>query len=285
MAALFQLAGCETTEELQLIETENTNRADLRKSLATIEKTLKAESYTITELYTEIEGINIDELPLMINEAIAELKELEQKKELAIKNETTAISEFNTLENQEGAVTAAEDAESALAQIDVHYREYCMLAITRQLLSEQIESYREQNQGPILALAETYFCRISLGRYPRLVTQYNDKDEPELYCVRGDREIPINGLSEGTRDQLFFCLRIASILHYFDHHDPIPLIIDDIMMTFDDERSLVAFQILGELAEKTQVLYFTHHSHHKDLARGALKEACVIHDLEVTAAI
>ena len=285
LAALFQLAGCETTEELQLIETENTNRADLRKSLATIEKTLKAESYTITELYTEIEGINIDELPLMINEAIAELKELEQKKELAIKNETTAISEFNTLENQEGAVTAAEDAESALAQIDVHYREYCMLAITRQLLSEQIESYREQNQGPILALAETYFCRISLGRYPRLVTQYNDKDEPELYCVRGDREIPINGLSEGTRDQLFFCLRIASILHYFDHHDPIPLIIDDIMMTFDDERSLVAFQILGELAEKTQVLYFTHHSHHKDLARGALKEACVFHDLEVTAAI
>jgi len=282
---LLQLAGCETIEQLQLVETQNAERIDLRKELATIEKSLLSESITIDELYTESEGVNVDELSLMIEKVITGLDELDQRKKQAIEDRTTALSEFDAIQNQEGAVNAAEDIESALAQIDVHYREYCMLAITRQLLSEQIESYRQSNQGPVLSLAEGYFQRISLGRYSRLVTQYNDKDEPELYCLRGDTEVPIDGLSEGTRAQLFFSLRLASIMNYFDSHDPVPLIIDDIMMTFDDERSAVAFEVLGELAQKTQVLYFTHHSHHKGLAKSALKEKCVFHDLTPLAVV
>lgn len=276
---LFELAGCETVEQLDHIETQSRIRDDLKKDLVRIDNTLKAEPYSIEELKAETEGVNVDELTLMIEKEEDTLRGLTQEKNEAIENRTTAKSEFNAIENKEGAVSAAEDAESALAQIDVHYREYCMLAITRQLLSEQIESYRESNQGPVLLLAEDYFKRISLGRYSRLVTQYNDKDEPELYCLRGEREVPIDGLSEGTRDQLFFSLRLASIVHYFDSHEPIPLVIDDIMMSFDDERSLVAFEILGELAKKTQVLYFTHHSHHKALATSALNGNCVFHDL------
>ncbi|PCI45233.1 MAG: hypothetical protein COB51_09110 [Moraxellaceae bacterium] len=281
--SLFKLADCETIEQLELIESQNNNRVDLKKNLTSLEKTLEAESFTIDELYAEIENVNADELPLMIDQTVKELETLEQNKQRAIEDKAKASSEFHALENQEGAVTAAEDAESALAQIDVHYRDYCMLAITRQLLSEQIESYRESNQGPVLACAEAYFQRISLGRYSRLVTQYNDKDEPELYCLRGDKEVPIDGLSEGTRDQLFFSLRLASIVHYLDHHDPVPLIMDDIMMTFDNERSVVAFEILGEIAKKTQVLYFTHHSHQKELAKNALQEGCVLHELELLA--
>ncbi|PCJ11496.1 MAG: hypothetical protein COB04_19020 [Gammaproteobacteria bacterium] len=280
---LYQLAGCETTEQLQLIESQNSDRVDLKKTLLNLENTLEAESFTVDELYAEIEGINVDELPLMIDKTLVELDTLDAKKKQAIEDRTTAISEFDGIENQEGAANAAEDAESALAQIDVHYREYCMLAITRQLLSEQIECYRESNQGPVLKMAEAYFNRISLGRYSRLVTQYNDKDEPELYCLRGDNEVPIDGLSEGTRDQLFFSLRLASIVHYLDNNAPIPLIIDDIMMTFDNERSVVAFEILGELAQKTQVLYFTHHAHHKTLAKEALSDGCVFHDLALLA--
>jgi uncharacterized protein YhaN len=276
---LFQLAGCETVEELETIETENHRRLDLKKDLVRIDSTLEVEPYPIEALKAEAENINIDELTLLIEKTIDELDDLEQKRKQAIEDSATAKREFEAIENKAGAVSAAEDVESALAQIDVHYREYCMLAITRQLLSEQIECYRESNQGPILSLAEDYFQRISLGRYSRLVTQYNDKDEPELYCLRGDREVPIDGLSEGTRDQLFFSLRLASIVNYFDTHEPIPLVIDDIMMTFDNERSLVAFEILGEIAKKTQVLYFTHHSHHKDLAKLALNGNCVFHEL------
>ena len=39
-----------------------------------------------------------------------------------------------------------------------------------------------------------------------------------------------------------------------------PFIVDDILVDFDDERSEAALIALSELAKKTQVIMFTHHS-------------------------
>ena len=39
-----------------------------------------------------------------------------------------------------------------------------------------------------------------------------------------------------------------------------PFIVDDILVDFDDARSQAALNSLAELAEKTQVILFTHHS-------------------------
>ncbi len=38
-----------------------------------------------------------------------------------------------------------------------------------------------------------------------------------------------------------------------------PLVIDDILIGFDDNRTRVCLEILAELALNTQVLLFTHH--------------------------
>jgi uncharacterized protein YhaN len=41
--------------------------------------------------------------------------------------------------------------------------------------------------------------------------------------------------------------------------EPMPFIVDDILVDFDDDRSQAALQALEKLAEKTQVILFTHH--------------------------
>jgi uncharacterized protein YhaN len=49
--------------------------------------------------------------------------------------------------------------------------------------------------------------------------------------------------------------------------DPLPLVVDDILLHSDEERSRAILEILAGLSNRTQVLFFTHHRRHVDLAR------------------
>ena len=49
-----------------------------------------------------------------------------------------------------------------------------------------------------------------------------------------------------------------------------PFIVDDVLVHFDDERSAAALDAMGSLADKTQVIFFTHHQHLVDLATTTL---------------
>ena len=77
-------------------------------------------------------------------------------------------------------------------------------------------------------------------------------------------------MSTGTADQLYLALRIASVADYLRRAPPLPFIADDLFINFDDERAAAGFQVLGQLAEKTQVLFFTHHQHLADIASKTL---------------
>jgi uncharacterized protein YhaN len=52
--------------------------------------------------------------------------------------------------------------------------------------------------------------------------------------------------------------------------DPLPLILDDILIHFDDERSQAALEILGEISNRRQILFFTHHSKLVELAQASV---------------
>jgi uncharacterized protein YhaN len=51
-----------------------------------------------------------------------------------------------------------------------------------------------------------------------------------------------------------------------------PFIVDDVLVHFDDQRAAAALAAMGELAEKTQIIFFTHHQHLLDLAQKSLSE-------------
>jgi uncharacterized protein YhaN len=133
----------------------------------------------------------------------------------------------------------------------------------------------------MLTKASQLFARLTLGGFTGVRAGYNEKDKPALKCVRGGNvEVDIEGLSEGTRDQLYLSLRIASLLRYADLAEPMPLVLDDVLIQFDDERSRAALQIIAELAPRMQVLFFTHHARLVELARSALPAATLtVHEL------
>ena len=90
----------------------------------------------------------------------------------------------------------------------------------------------------------------------------------------------LEALSEGTADQLYLALRLASLDVYLESHEPIPLVVDDILIQFDDHRAIAALQLLADLSLRTQVVLFTHHEHLCHLAQASVdSERLIIHRL------
>ena len=60
--------------------------------------------------------------------------------------------------------------------------------------------------------------------------------EAEKYSLEGLRGdfSAVAGLSDGTRDQLFLALRLAGIENHLKDREPVPVIIDDVLINFDD---------------------------------------------------
>jgi uncharacterized protein YhaN len=98
---------------------------------------------------------------------------------------------------------------------------------------------------------------------------YDDKGEPVLVGLRSDGRtvIGVSGMSDGTRDQLYLSLRLASLEYYLEQNEPIPFIVDDILVQFDDDRAAAALRVLADLSDRTQVIFFTHHEHLTQVAR------------------
>ncbi|GAI01316.1 unnamed protein product, partial [marine sediment metagenome] len=72
----------------------------------------------------------------------------------------------------------------------------------------------------------------------------------------------------------------ATIEWRLDNHESIPFIADDILVNFDDDRSEATLKALANLANKNQVVLFTHHKAVVSLGKNLRQDNnVVIHDL------
>lgn len=174
-------------------------------------------------------------------------------------------------ENAEGAADAAAEAQEHLAAIRSHVRKYLRLRLASIVIRREIERYREQHQGPLVARASALVPRLTRGQYTGVRVGFDAADEPVLRCVnQAGHEVGVEDLSDGTRDQLYLALRVATLEHHAETNPLMPVVLDDVLVHFDDERTSAALSVLGELATHTQVLLFTHHQRVVELARTAL---------------
>ncbi|NQT48994.1 MAG: hypothetical protein HQ578_08490 [Chloroflexi bacterium] len=226
---------------------------------------------TLAELLREAAQVDADSLPGQIDRISDEVEHL-QNEENRLRRELW--EEEQAVKQMDGSAQAAEAAEKAqeiLATVRSSVERYLRLRMASIVLRREIERYRAENQGQLLSRAGDLFSQLTLGSFAGLQTDYNEKDEPVLVGIRPSGEaVVVSGMSDGTLDQLYLSIRLASLEKYLETGEPMPFVVDDILIRFDDQRAEATLKVLADLAQKTQVIFFTHHSRLVDLAKGVV---------------
>ena len=285
MTAMLQLAGCDTREGLIEAEHRAGHFALLTGNLLEVERRLSriAEGVPLGDLEVQAETMNSLELPGQIELMNNEIKNILDP---AIQECSESIGrKRNELDRMDGSSRAADLAEALQCSITKIRRlteRYIRIKLASKILREETERYRAENQDPVLKIACRYFMELTMGSFTGLRTDIDDHGELVLEAVRSNgSSIQVEAMSSGTRDQLYLALRLATLEWRIASSEPMPFIVDDILINFDDRRSAATIKALSSLGEKTQVILFTHHQQIVETARELQSSGKVfIHQLQ-----
>jgi uncharacterized protein YhaN len=270
---LLSLAGATDLDELRTLEELSERSRDLRELVAELEDQIVnlGEGASLDELISQTRDVDAEAAKLEIDEIEPELARVEQRLDGVRARLTGVEQELARLDA--GAAFAAEELAERAAKLSASVSKYVRFRLASELLAREVERYREANQGPLMQRANALFPRLTRGAFGGVRVGFDDKDSQVLLCVKSDGgEVPIEGLSDGTLDQLYLALRLASLERYLEERPALPLVLDDVLIHFDDERARAALQVLGEYARRSQVLFFTHHRRMVELARAAISD-------------
>ncbi|MGE0861725.1 MAG: ATP-binding protein, partial [Gammaproteobacteria bacterium] len=270
LAALCREAGVDSVAELAATEASAARKRAAGLRLTDLERDLVSRNgRSLQAVVDEAEG----ERPEALDARLAELAAAQDGLEAAVVvAQERAFEARRALDAIDGGAVAAE-AQQALgalaARIAGEARGYARLRLAHALLERVIKRYRERHQGPLLARAAALFSRITVGSFAGLVVDWDDDGQRLMGERPGGERVPVSGLSHGTRDQLYLALRIAAVEQHLASRGPLPVIVDDLLAQFDDDRALATLEVLAELATRTQVLCFSHHRHLLTLVEGS----------------
>lgn len=279
VAALLRAARVNDLDELEAVERKSVLERELRSELGRVETRLLelCEGASLDDLVHDAAAVDLDVERNRLDELRTAIDELTEELQRGAARLATIEAGVSRLERPEAA-DAANELSACVTRLKRHTRDYLRLKLASALLDREVERYRQENQGPLVSRAGELLPTLTLGRYAGLTVDFgSDDDEAALYAVRQDgARIPVEGLSDGARDQLYLALRLASIERYLLRNEPMPVVLDDILVHSDEDRTRAALGVLGELATKTQVLLFTHHAHVVDAARAVLGPTGVV---------
>ncbi|HTQ03318.1 MAG TPA: AAA family ATPase [Polyangiaceae bacterium] len=278
LRALGEAVGAQSPAELPALEAKSRRARELETQLALLETTLVDDSggRSVTALVAEAAGEDAPRLAARLDAVQRELEEREEELERAMARAASLQAGQRRQSDALGA-EAAQDEQTLGAALADRVGRYTTLRVATALLERAIERYRVENQAPILKRAGELFPRLTDDGY---ATVRVGREERGIVAVRDDgSELAPHELSTGTRYQLYLALRLASVERFIAGSEPLPLVLDDVTVHVDDARKSRTFSVLADVAERVQILFFTHHAGDAELARRASRDRAQIHEL------
>jgi uncharacterized protein YhaN len=276
-------AHADSPDQLPDIETRAAAKIKLTDKLDTINERLTelASGQNLQEFIAQVRAHDPDELVAELEKLETEKQELLSKQKRIVQDMALANKDLQSIGGESLAAAIAEEAEGLVGKIQGDVEYYIKLRLASAILTKAMERYRQSNQSPVLSMASDYFKTMTQGSFAGLRADFDDKGDPIIKAKRPDgKMLTLAEMSDGSRDQLFLALRLGGLARYVKANGPMPFIVDDVLVHFDNDRSAAALAALGELAKETQVVFFTHHKHLVSLAESAVsKDILRVHEL------
>ncbi|MDR3358709.1 MAG: AAA family ATPase [Desulfovibrio sp.] len=278
-AELFARAGARDADDFLRLSRVRDEYFELRRSVQQNEDMLRLAARgepfeeflaSFSETDQEIQENRIK----TIQEELGRLQGDESALEAAVVTQSGRVA---ALECSDDLVTLQQQEASLMADMEDKARRWARLAIARELLTEAKIRFEQERQPKVIRRASEIFAGIT--RRWRGISASLDDSSLSILPAHG-APVPPEVLSRGAQEQAYLSLRMAYIVNHSTEAEPLPVIMDEILVNFDPgraERTARAFAKLteGEEGRRHQLLYFTCQPHIVEMLRETVPGAAL----------
>jgi uncharacterized protein YhaN len=263
---LMLIAGAADENEFHVRNKHFLRREELKAVLQNCNGNLKliAGKMGTDELKSKLSATDKNTIEQSLQSLNEKLKEQRKKCDEKLQERGECKKSIEQLEKSDEQSIEQSKKEALYARLNNAASEWAALAICRALLEKTRERYEKERQPKVIQSASDIIKRMTNGVYIRVLSPLGQQRFEMETSSEERKEVGV--LSRGTREQLYLAIRFGLIKEYSG--EPLPVIMDDILVNFDPKRVMEAAKSILELSETHQVLFFTCHPEIKDLFLG-----------------
>ena len=183
---------------------------------------------------------------------------------------TQERTRFDMLTGRIRSLDRSSDLESQLTQkqeqLQALQDEYDAIALALDALTQANTVLQNRFSPALGARAAEIFSVITGGRYDKVLLSRDFSLSAEMAGDPVSRSVRL--LSQGAADQLYLAVRLAICDMVLPGDKRVPLILDDALVTFDDDRLRAALDYLLAESHRRQILLFTCQKREADYLQG-----------------
>ncbi|SDG20493.1 Uncharacterized protein YhaN [Lentzea fradiae] len=289
---LADLGGRTGTGDLERAAGRGRHLAELEERVAKHTEIVRAAlpDLDVEQVVSELADADAESLRSAAASAAERAQAADEALDRAFTDHVRLTQQYQELTTRPGAAELHAKAEEKLSALAERVEEYLVVEIQRTVLRDELEAYERKHASPLLDAAGRILEQLTEGRYVGL-RPVHGKDGRSLRVVGADEQAHApDELSEGTADQAFLALRLAGIASLQEKRvarglPTLPVVLDDVLMTFDDARAAAAIRVMAELAERWQIIVLSHHTHIRQVAEGLGLAGVTVSELVAPAAL
>jgi uncharacterized protein YhaN len=182
---------------------------------------------------------------------------------------------LNSLGNDTASVALAGKVEQLRAELSSAVDQYAPLALTQLLMQRALKRFEAEHQPRLLTVVADLLRRMTQGEYVDIRRTLEGERELVVVGKDGAGKRP-HELSTGTREQLYLAIRLAYVADYSRQSEPLPVVMDDVLVNFDEDRARQTLRVLQETSQHAQVLLLTCHRRTARLWQEISPEASIL---------
>jgi uncharacterized protein YhaN len=189
-----------------------------------------------------------------------ELTDLDRDLERSFEHLGRVKHEIESLETDKQSTRVRFELCQTEDQIRALAHEWAVCESAAQTINCIRRDYERTHQPRALTVAAEHLSQMTCGKYRRIWAPLGEN----RLIVEDERghSFPVQSLSRGTREQLLLAVRLAVVGELAGQGINLPVILDDVLVNFDEQRTRATIDLLVELAERgQQVLFFTCQNH------------------------
>lgn len=265
-----KISGEALVEAVAELDRDCERRSRLIDTVRRCEKTIEdslGQGEIAEKLRVELSSGEIDSWNQRNTSIELELVGLRGGHEEAIRQHQDDRNARKTLEESADLPELETKLEALREELSEATREWRVATIAKALIEETLREFERTRQPQVIANAQKSFESVTDGRYKRLAQDFAD-DQLAIFDDSGRRKSPFE-LSRGTAEQLYLCIRLGLAAEFAARSCDLPLVMDDVLVNFDADRSKATAELIAEFSRDHQVLLFTCHPTTCDLLEKA----------------